>query len=130
MDSDSTSFESTVHPVNDPPVINITDELNNFSNINVMLDDTVDVQVNIIDVDNDLSEITFYGQLPNETVNADMDITDDQQSLIFYLNNIQTAGLFGMSICADDGTDLTCEGNLEAYFLSDKDIKKCLGELQ
>ena len=53
-----------------------------------------------LDVDNDLSEITFYGQLPNETVNADMDITDDQQSLIFYLNNIQTAGLFGMSICA------------------------------
>ena len=28
-----------------------------------------------------------------------------------------------MSICADDGTDLTCEGNLEAYFISDKDIK-------
>ena len=48
---------------------------------------------NIIDVDNDLSELTFYGQLPNETVNAEMDITNEQQSLIFNLNNIQTAGL-------------------------------------
>ena len=77
----------------------------------------------IIDVDNDLSELTFYGQLPNETVNAEMDITNEQQNLIFNLNNIQTAGLFTMSICADDGTDLTCEGSLEAYFISDKNIK-------
>jgi len=117
------SLSIVINPVNDPPVINITDELNNFSNLNLMLNDTVDVQVNIIDVDNDLSEITFYGQLPNETVNAEMDITNEQQSLIFYLDNIQTAGLFTMSICADDGTDLTCEGNLEAYFISDKNIK-------
>ena len=112
-----------VNPVNDPPVINITDELNNFSNLNVMLDDSVDVKVNIVDVDNDLSEILFYGQLPNETVNAEIDIKDDQQSLIFNLKDIQSAGLFTMSICADDGTDLTCEGDLEAYFISDKDIK-------
>ncbi|MAQ98175.1 MAG: hypothetical protein CMD50_02660 [Gammaproteobacteria bacterium] len=112
-----------VNPVNDPPVINITDELNNFSNLNLMLDDTVDVKVNIVDVDNDLSEILFYGQLPNETVNAEIDIKDDQQSLIFNLKDIQSAGLFTMSICADDGTDLTCEGDLEAYFISDKDIK-------
>ena len=112
-----------VNPVNDPPVINITDELNNFSNLNLMLDDSVDVKVNIVDVDNDLSEILFYGQLPNETVNAEIDIKDDQQSLIFNLKDIQSAGLFTMSICADDGTDLTCEGDLEAYFISDKDIK-------
>lgn len=112
-----------VNPVNDPPVINITDELNNFSNLNLMLDDSVDVKVNIVDVDNDLSEILFYGQLPNETVNAEIDIKDDQQNLIFNLKDIQSAGLFTMSICADDGTDLTCEGDLEAYFISDKDIK-------
>ena len=112
-----------VNPVNDPPVINITDELNNFSNLNLMLDDSVDVKVNIVDVDNDLSEILFYGQLPNETVNAEIDIKDDQQSLIFNLKDIQSAGLFTMSICADDGTDRTCEGDLEAYFISDKDIK-------
>lgn len=112
-----------VNPVNDPPVINITDELNNFSNLNLMLDDSVDVKVNIVDVDNDLSEILFYGQLPNETVNAEIDIKDDQQSLIFNLKDIQSAGLFTMSICADDGTDLTCEGDLEAYFISDKGIK-------
>ena len=112
-----------VNPVNDPPVINITDELNNFTNLNLMLDDSVDVKVNIVDVDNELSEILFYGQLPNETVNAEIDIKDDQQSLIFNLKDIQSAGLFTMSICADDGTDLTCEGDLEAYFISDKDIK-------
>ena len=29
-----------VNPVNDPPVINITDELNNFSDLNLMLNDT------------------------------------------------------------------------------------------
>ena len=78
----SLSLSIVINPVNDPPVINITDELNNFSDLNLMLNDTVDVQVNIIDVDNDLSELTFYGQLPNETVNAEMDITNEQQNLI------------------------------------------------
>ena len=112
----------TVNPINDPPVVTITDDLVNFSNISLIRDDVINIKVNIVDVDNELSEINFYGQLPSESVNATLDITSDQQSLDLYVSNIQTAGLFNMSLCADDGTDVTCEGDLEAYFISNKDI--------
>tara|TARA_B100001142_G_scaffold329523_1_gene393150 strand:- start:1799 stop:4372 length:2574 start_codon:yes stop_codon:yes gene_type:complete len=112
----------TVNPVNDPPVVTITDDLVNFSNISLVRDDVINIKVNIVDVDNELSEINFYGQLPSENVNASLDITSDQQSLDLYVSNIQTAGLFNMSLCADDGMDVTCEGDLEAYFISNKDI--------
>ena len=112
-----------VNPVNDPPIINITDELNKFTNLNILFDDHVNLKVEIIDVDNDFDEITFYGKLPNETLQAELDIANEEQTLIFNLKTIQTAGLFNMTICANDGKDLTCEGNLEAYFISNKDIK-------
>ena len=96
----------TVNPINDPPVVTITDDLVNFSNIGLIRDDVINIKVNIVDVDNELSEINFYGQLPSESVNATLDITSDQQSLDLYVSNIQTAGLFNMSLCADDGMDV------------------------
>ena len=78
----------TVNPINDPPVVTITDDLVNFSNISLIRDDVINIKVNIVDVDNELSEINFYGQLPSESVNATLDITSDQQSLDLYVNNI------------------------------------------
>ena len=120
-----------INPVNDPPVINIIDELSVYSDTSLIINDVLNIKVEIIDVDNELSELTFYGRLPNENINAQLDIISipsgdefiEEQSLDFYVDSIQTAGLFNMNICANDGTDLTCEGDLEAYFISDKDVQ-------
>ena len=57
----------------------------------MLFDETLTVNVEITDVDNEISELTFYGQLQNETVNAALDITQTtendevitNQSLIF-----------------------------------------------
>ena len=120
-----------INPVNDPPVINIIDELSAYSDTSLIINDVLNIKVEIIDVDNELSELTFFGRLPNENINAQLDIISipsgdefiEEQSLDFYVDSIQTAGLFNMNICANDGTDLTCEGDLEAYFISDKDVQ-------
>ena len=121
----------TIRPVNDPPVIQIKDDLNTYSDLSLIFDDTLSVNVEITDVDNDINELTFYGQLQNESVNASLDITQttendlvvENQSLIFYLDTIINAGLFKMSLCANDLEDSTCEGELEGYFISNKNIK-------
>ncbi len=121
----------TIRPVNDPPVIQITDDLTNYSDLSLIFDDILTINVEITDVDNNLNELTFYGQLQNESVNASLDITQttendvliENQSLIFYLDSIQNAGLFTMSLCANDLEDTTCEGELEGYFISNKDLK-------
>ena len=121
----------TIRPINDPPVIQILDDLAVYSDLSLIFDDTLTVNVEITDVDNDINELTFYGQLQNESVNGILDITQttdngdfvENQSLIFYLDAIKSAGLFKMSLCASDLEDSTCEGELEGYFVSNKDIK-------
>ena len=91
-----------INPVNDPPIINIIDEISAYSDISLIIDDILNIKVEIIDVDNELSELTFFGRLPNENINAQLDITSipsgdefiEEQSLDFYVDSIQTAGLF------------------------------------
>ena len=120
-----------INPVNDPPVIRLIDNLDVYTNTSLIIDDVLDIKVEITDVDNELDDLAFYGQLPNESINALLDITSvsngdqliEEQTLKFYVDSIKTAGLFNMTICANDGTDVACEGELEAYFISNKDIK-------
>ena len=121
----------TIRPVNDPPVIDILDDLSIYTDLSLIFDDTISVNVEITDVDNDVSDLSFFGQLQNETVNGLLDITQtiendvavDNQSLIFNLDTIQNAGLFTMNLCASDFEDSSCEGELEGYYISNKDIK-------
>ena len=121
----------TINPVNDPPVITILDDLSNYSDLNLFFEETITVNVEITDVDNEISDLTFNGALPNESVNAELDIiqtiendiTIENQYIVFYLNNIETAGLYKMSICASDFEDTTCEGEIEGYYISNKEIK-------
>ena len=89
----------TIRPVNDPPVIQILDDLSIYTDLNLLFDETLTVNVEITDVDNEINELTFYGQLQDETVTAVLDITQTtendeviiNQSLIFTLDNIQNA---------------------------------------
>ena len=121
----------TIRPVNDPPVIQIIDDLSVYSDVSLIFDDILKVNVEITDVDNEISELTFKGQLQNESVEAfldivqttENDITVENQSLNFNMNTIQNAGLYTMSLCASDLEDTTCEGELEGYYISNKDLK-------
>lgn len=120
----------TIRPVNDPPVIQILDDLSIYTDLSLLFDETLTVNVEITDVDNEISELTYYGQLQDETVTAVLDIIQTtendevitNQSLIFTLDNIQNAGLFKMSLCANDFEDFTCEGELESYYISNKNL--------
>ena len=121
----------TIRPVNDPPVIEIIDDLTIYSDVSLIFDDILTVNVEITDVDNEISELTFIGQLQNEAVEAfldivqttENDITIEKQSLNFNINTIQNAGLYTMSLCASDLEDRTCEGELEGYYISNKNLK-------
>ena len=121
----------TIRPVNDPPVIEIIDDLSIYSDVSLIFDDILTVNVEITDVDNEISELTFIGQLQNEAVEAfldivqttENDITIEKQSLNFNINTIQNAGLYTMSLCASDLEDRTCEGELEGYYISNKNLK-------
>ena len=121
----------TIRPVNDPPVIQIIDDLSVYSDVSLIFDDILKVNVEIMDVDNEISELTFKGQLQSESVEAfldiiqttENDITVENQSLNFNMSTIQNAGLYTMSLCASDLEDTTCEGELEGYYISNKDVK-------
>ena len=126
--SKSLPISITINPINDPPNLNILDDLTNYSDRSLIFDDTLIVNVEISDIDNDISDLTFSGDLPNESVAAVLDIiqsseNDENQRLIFYLNNIETAGLFKMSLCVSDLEFKTCNGEVEAYYISSKEIK-------
>ena len=49
----------TIRPVNDPPVIQIIDDLSIYSDVSLIFDDILKVNVEITDVDNEISELTF-----------------------------------------------------------------------
>ena len=121
----------TINPVNDPPSIEILDDLSAYSDVSLLFEDTLTVNVVIDDVDNEISELSFFGRIENQTILANLDIIEieeneelvQKQNLIFDLSNVENAGLFNMKLCADDSIDTTCEGNLEGYFIANKEIK-------
>ena len=121
----------TINPINDPPEIIFIDDLSVYSNSNMFFDDTLIINVEISDVDNSLSELTFIGNLPNDSINAELDIIQtiendtviENQRIIFDLNDVSMAGLFKMSLCASDLEATICDGEIEAYYISSKQIK-------
>ena len=70
----------TIRPVNDPPVIQILDDLSIYTDLSLLFDETLTVNVEITDVDNEINELTFYGQLQDETVTAVLDITQTTEN--------------------------------------------------
>ena len=115
----------TINPINDPPEIIFIDDLSVYSNSNMFFDDTLIINVEISDVDNSLSELTFIGNLPNDSINAELDIIQtiendtviENQRIIFDLNDVSMAGLFKMSLCASDLEATICDGEIEAYYI-------------
>ncbi len=121
--SKSMEVSLTINPVNDPPELSILDDLSNYTDTTMIFDETISINIAINDVDNTLDQISYYGQLNSETVSGYSDTVSDELSITLNVNEVSVAGLNILSICADDGIDSTCVGNIKSYFINDKQIK-------
>ena len=121
--SKSLNVDLTVNPVNDPPELNILDDLSSYTKTSMVFDETISINVAVSDVDNTIDQISYYGQLNGETITGYSNVTSDAISITLNVNEISVAGLNVLSVCANDGVDSTCRGNIETYFIYDKQIK-------
>ena len=63
------SVEITINPVNDRPVIEVFD-LPSYDEASLIIDSSIQVKARITDVDNDIAELSIYGQIGNETLSG------------------------------------------------------------
>ena len=70
-----------------------------------------------------IDTLSFFGQLGSQTIGGSLDTISEQQQVTINLSELSSAGLFSMAICASDGDLNGCDGNLESYYISDKQIK-------
>ena len=121
--SKTMKVDLTINPVNDPPELNILDDLSNYTKTSMVFDETISINATVSDVDNTIDQISYFGQLNGETISGYGDVTSDAVSITLNVDEISVAGLNVLSICANDGVDSTCRGNIETYFIHDKQIK-------
>ena len=75
------------------------------------------------DVDNDIDTLSFFGQLGNQIIGGSLDTISEQQQVTISLDELTSAGLFSMAVCASDGSLNGCDGSIESYYVSNKQIK-------
>ena len=121
--SKTMKVDLTINPVNDPPELNILDDLSNYTKTSMVFDETISINATVSDVDNTIDQISYFGQLNGETISGYGDVASDAVSITLNVDEISVAGLNVLSICANDGIDSTCRGNIETYFIHDKQIK-------
>ena len=117
--SKTMKVDLTINPVNDPPELNILDDLSNYTKTSMVFDETISINATVSDVDNTIDQISYFGQLNGETISGYGDVTSDAVSITLNVDEISVAGLNVLSICANDGVDSTCRGNIETYFIHD-----------
>ena len=115
-----------VIPVNDPPTIIVNDDLTEYNESTLIFDDLLSINVTVADVDNSLGQLNVYGSIDGRifdgSFNEDLLVPGSGTADINVSSN-QLAGLQKMDICVSDGTDSVCGGELEAYFLANREIK-------
>ena len=133
VEGSSGSYESTtldvnvtVNPINDEPFIIINEDLTLYNESTLVFDDLLSINVTISDVDNSLGELSIYGSIDGRTF--DGSFTEDlllpgSGTADINVRSNQLAGFQKMGICVSDGTDSVCGGELEAYFLANREIK-------
>ena len=113
----------TVNPVNDPPVLEITSDTTSYTSNFLVFNESITVDVQVSDVDNDIDSLNFFAQLGGQVIGGSLDTISGQQQVTINLNELASAGLFSMAICASDGNLDGCDGDLESYFIANKQIK-------
>ena len=116
----------TVNSINDAPTITINDDLSSYNENALIFDDLLTISAVIADVDNTYSELSVYGSIDGRTF--DGSFTEDllipgSGTIDINISSNQLAGYQKMDICVSDGILSVCGGELEAYFLANREIK-------
>ena len=64
------SVTMTINPVNDAPVLTLLDDFSGYGDTTIIFDDLLNMNINVYDVDNDNSELQFYGSMPTENISG------------------------------------------------------------
>jgi hypothetical protein len=113
----------TVNPINDAPVLTMVSDLNGFDKTNIIFDDLMTLEITVSDVDNSVSELQFYGSFIDQNIEGTHQGGVDTDFVTLDLSTLNNAGLQTMSMCVSDGSVETCAGDIESYFVSNKQVK-------
>ena len=111
----------TINPINDAPVITLLGSFDAFNDTNIIFDDLLNLNITVSDVDNSISELQFYASMEDQTVNGTHGSGVDSDYVTLDFSNLNTAGLFTMSLCVFDGYIDTCAGEIQSYFVTNKE---------
>ena len=125
-ESQTLNVNANVISVNDPPTIVINDDLTAYSESTLIFDDLLSINVTIADVDNSLGQLNVYGSIDGRTFDGSFNedlLIPGSGTVDINVSSNQLAGLQKMDICVSDGNFSVCGGELEAYFLANREIK-------
>ena len=111
----------TINSVNDLPTITFVTPPN-FSKETLLYDVEQTFEINVEDVDNQISEMTFDIKLGEEIIQGSFTSNTENPSsgeLKFNLLNLQNAGLYTAEVRVFDGVDYDSE-TFEAWFVSNR----------
>ena len=114
----------TINPVNDAPVLTLLDDFSSYGDTTIIFDDLLNMNINVSDVDNDNSELQFYGSMPTENISGVYGDGATSSYVTLDFSGLNTAGLLTMSLCVSDGSIETCASDqIQAYYVANKEIK-------
>lgn len=113
----------TVNPINDAPVLTMVSDLSGFDKTNIIFDNLMTLEITVSDVDNSVSELQFYGSFIDQNIEGTHQGGVDSDFVTLDLSTLNNAGLQTMSMCVSDGSVETCAGDIESYFVSNKQVK-------
>ena len=124
----SETVEIQVNPINDPPILSgLVNEQGEplssvYSNSTLIFDDLKDFFGEISDIDNDLSDLTIYATIGDETISGiyyPSSIEGVSSVLRLNMSDLNSAGFNEISICVSDGSLNSCS-SFSSYFISNK----------
>lgn len=113
----------TVSSVNDLPSISFVTPVD-YSKETLLYETNLSFQVNVDDIDNQLSELTYEIKLDDEIISGVFSPNTDNPNtgeLTFNLTSLRNAGLFTAEIRVSDGEDIDTE-TFDAWFVANKRV--------
>lgn len=111
----SGSVSITVNPVNDPPVFSMTKT--GFSDTNLIIEDTITLDVSYSDVDNDLLDLSSQVSVNGMTIPS----TLQTSTIDIDISSLSQGGVLSPEVCVADLSDRTCD-SFESWFVADKTV--------
>ncbi len=125
------SVTMTINPINDAPVLTLLDDFSGYGDTSIIFDDLLNMNISVSDVDNDNSELQFYGSMPTENISGVYGDGTTSSYVTLDFSGLNTAGLLTMSLCVSDGSIETCASDqIQAYYVANKEVKNVAFAIQ